>query len=53
MFFKRKVYFSLLSSETLSFTRPFALLRANTLRPFLEAILLLNPCLLERFLLDG
>ena len=49
-----KSYFlSALSSDTVSFFLPFALLDANTLRPFAEAILLRNPCLLLLFLLDG
>jgi hypothetical protein len=46
-------FLSLFSSDTVSFLRPFALLLANTLRPFFVAILALNPCLLDRFLLDG
>lgn len=41
------------SSETVSLLRPLALLAANILRPFLDAILERNPCLLALFLLDG
>lgn len=48
-----KAYLNLRSSDTVSFFRPFALLRASTLRPFAEAILSLNPCLFLRFLFDG
>jgi hypothetical protein len=49
-----KAYFlSALSSDTVSFFLPFALRAASTLRPFAEAILLRNPCLLLLFLLDG
>jgi len=48
------VYFlPLFSSETVSFFLPVALLLANTLRPFLVAILALKPCLLTLFLLEG
>lgn len=46
-------YFSPFSSETLNRALPLERLRASTLRPFFDAIRLLNPCLLARFLLDG
>jgi len=48
---KRTVY--LFSSETVSFFLPCARRLANTLRPFLVAILSLNPCLFLRFLTEG
>ena len=48
-----KNYFNLFSSDTVNWYLPLALLLASTLRPFLVAILALNPCLLDRFLLDG
>jgi len=52
-----KIYYNgflpLFSSETVSFFLPLALLLANTRRPFLVAILVLNPCLLTLFLLEG
>jgi len=47
------VYLNLISSDTVSFFRPFALLRANTLRPLAVAILSLKPCLFLRFVFDG
>lgn len=37
-------YLSLLSSETLSFLRPFFLLLANTARPLADSMRLRNPC---------
>ncbi len=46
-------YFRRFSSETVNLYLPLALLAANTLLPFLVAILALNPCLLDLFLLDG
>ena len=42
-----------LSSETVSFLRPLALLLASTARPFLELMRLLNPCLLALLRRDG
>jgi hypothetical protein len=44
---------SSLSSETVSLFLPLALRLANTLRPFLVAILALKPCLLALLRLDG
>jgi hypothetical protein len=41
------------SSDTDSFFLPLALLEPKTLRPFADAILDLNPCLLLLFLLEG
>lgn len=41
------------SSLTVSFHRPFALLRARTLRPSLDFILSRNPCLFFRFRMLG
>lgn len=41
------------SEETVNFFLPFALLRANTLRPLAVAIRSLNPCLFLLFLFDG
>lgn len=46
-------YFSLNSSETLSFFLPLARLRARTLRPFLLLIRSLKPCLFFLLRLDG
>ena len=46
-------YFRRFSSETVNLYLPLALLAANTLLPFLVAILALKPCLLALFLLDG
>ena len=43
----------LLSSDTVSFFLPLALLLANTLRPLADAILSLNPCLFLLFLCEG
>jgi hypothetical protein len=43
----------LVSSETVSFLRPFFLLAAITPRPLDEDIRSLNPCLFLFFLLDG
>lgn len=49
-----KNYFKpLLSSDTVSFFLPFALLEERTLRPSAVSIRFLNPCLFARFLLDG
>lgn len=42
-----------LSSETVSFFLPLALLAETTFLPPVEAILLLKPCLFLLFLLDG
>jgi hypothetical protein len=43
----------LYSDDTDNFFRPFALLRANTLRPVLLDMRSLNPCLLLRLRTDG
>jgi hypothetical protein len=43
----------LISSETVSFLRPFALLAASTFLPFAVDILSLKPCLFFLFLFDG
>jgi len=42
-----------ISSETVNFLLPLALLALITLRPLAVAILSLKPCLLRRFLFDG
>jgi len=41
------------SSETVSFLRPLALRAFSTRRPFLVAILDLNPCVFFLFLREG
>jgi len=46
-------YFSLLSSETVSFLRPFARRLANTLRPLAVCIRLRKPCTVLRRRLWG
>jgi hypothetical protein len=49
-----EIYFSpILSSETVSFFLPLALLEASTLRPFAEDILSRNPCLFLLFRFEG
>jgi hypothetical protein len=45
--------FYLISSETVSRLRPFALRAFSTFWPFTDDILFLNPCLFLRFLFDG
>jgi hypothetical protein len=45
--------FSVFSSETVSFLRPFFLRVAKTLRPLAEAILSRKPCVFFLFLREG
>jgi hypothetical protein len=49
----KQAYFNTMSSDTVSLCLPFALLAANTLLPFLEAILFLKPCLFTLLRRDG
>ncbi len=48
-----KYYFLLISSETVSFFLPLALLRAKSFLPLAVDILSRNPCLFLLFLIDG